>query len=134
MKKQSVKRQAANPSKTAKKTTIDVSEVAQFESLGDSWWDEHGPMRPLHRLNPVRLGYIRDQAQKHLKLTPKKLRPLEGLSAADIGCGGGLVTEPLCRMGAKVTGVDAGAENIAVAKKHAKEMALNIDYRATTAE
>jgi 2-polyprenyl-6-hydroxyphenyl methylase/3-demethylubiquinone-9 3-methyltransferase len=115
-------------------TTVDAAEVAQFESLGEKWWDENGPMRPLHRLNPVRLGYIRDSACAHFKKDAKTLRPLAGLTAADIGCGGGLVAEPLCRMGAAVTGVDAGPENIRVATAHAKKQRLDIDYRAATVE
>ena len=122
--KQIMKRAA--PKKTS---TIDRAEVAQFDSLGEKWWDENGPMKPLHRLNPVRLQYIRDAIRPG-----KGLRPLKGLRIADIGCGGGLVTEPLCRMGATVTGVDAGKENIKIAKAHAVKHGLNIDYRATTAE
>lgn len=97
--------------------------------MGEKWWDEDGPMRPLHRLNPVRLQYIRDA------LTDDRgLKPLKGLSVADIGCGGGLVTEPLCRMGARVTGVDAGKENIRTAKAHAARHGLEIEYLATTVE
>lgn len=115
--------------KKAAKSTLDAQEVAQFDSLGNSWWDEEGPMKPLHRLNPVRLAYIRDAFSAR-----PGLRPLEGLSVADIGCGGGLVTEPLCRMGAKVTGIDAGKQNIRVAAAHAKRQKLDIEYRATTAE
>lgn len=115
-------------------TTIDAQEISQFESLGEKWWDENGPMRPLHRLNPTRLTYIRDMACAHFSRDRHSLRPLEGLRAADIGCGGGLVAEPLCRMGAAVTGIDAGAQNIRVAKAHADKHGLEIDYRATTAE
>ena len=122
---------------TAKKTqkkiktggTVNAQDVAQFEVLGAKWWDESGPMAPLHRLNPLRMQYIKSQICAALGCND-----LKGLKIADIGCGGGLVTEPLYRMGAKVTGIDAGAENIRAAKDHAKLMGLNIDYRATTAE
>ena len=123
--------------KTAKKSkhsTIDAAEVAQFDSLGDRWWDEAGPMRPLHRLNPQRMTYIRDTACAHFGRGNDKMGALSGLKIADIGCGGGLVTEPLCRMGASVTGIDAGPENIRVAKAHAKSHGLAIDYMTTTAE
>lgn len=119
--------------KPAPASTVDEKEVAQFESLGDNWWDESGPMRPLHRLNPVRLDYIRRQLCEHFSL-PDTVRSLKGLKIADIGCGGGLVTEPLARMGATVTGVDAGKENIKVAKAHAAAHGLQIDYQATTVE
>lgn len=114
-----------------KKTTIDAREVGQFDEIGAAWWDENGAMRPLHRLNPVRLAYIRDAIAPDSSAT---LRPLKGLSVADIGCGGGLVAEPLCRMGARVTGVDAGQNNIRVAAAHAKKQGLDIEYLATTAE
>ena len=119
--------------KSARPSTIDEKEVAQFESLGENWWDESGPMRPLHRLNPVRMAYIRRQLCEHFAL-PDTIRCLKGLKIADIGCGGGLVTEPLARMGASVTGVDAGKENIKVAKAHAAAHGLEIDYQATTVE
>lgn len=128
---------AAAAKKTEKKSqrsTIDAAEVAQFDSLGESWWDEAGPMKPLHRLNPERMQYIRDTACAHFGRGGDKMGALKGLTIADIGCGGGLVTEPLCRMGAAVTGVDAGAENIRVAKAHAKSQGLDINYLATTAE
>ena len=111
----------------ANNSTIDSDEVAQFAVLANQWWDENGPFKPLHRLNPVRIGYLRDQLIAHFG-------KIEGLSVADIGCGGGLVTEPFARLGAKVTGVDAAPENIAAAKNHAKEAGLSITYLATTAE
>lgn len=125
-------RKTATSKKIGKKSTrstVDAQEVGQFDALGDQWWDENGPMRPLHRLNPVRMRYIRDA------ITQKPgLKPLKGLSIADIGCGGGLVAEPLCRMGATVTGVDAGKENIKVASAHAAKHGLDIKYLHTTAE
>lgn len=118
------------PKKKSTRSTIDAAEVHQFDSLGAKWWDEEGPMRPLHRLNPVRLHYMREQ----LAGKTTALQALKGLQIADIGCGGGLVTEPLCRMGARVTGVDAGKENIRIAKAHARQHGLDIEYLATTAE
>ncbi len=117
-----------------KNSTVNEKEIRQFDVLGDKWWDENGPMKPLHRLNPVRLEYIRNTVCEHYKRPAKGLRALHGLSVADIGCGGGLVTEPLCRMGAEVTGIDAGPENIKAAKTHAKKHNLDIDYQAATAE
>jgi 2-polyprenyl-6-hydroxyphenyl methylase / 3-demethylubiquinone-9 3-methyltransferase len=119
--------------KFAHGATVDAKEVRQFDALGESWWDESGPMRPLHRLNPVRLDYIRRMAGDHFGL-PDRIRSLQKLKICDVGCGGGLVAEPLARMGASVTGIDAGKENIRVAKAHAKAQGLDIDYRAVTAE
>lgn len=119
--------------KFADNTTIDAEEIRQFDELGEKWWDESGPMRPLHRLNPVRMDYIRRMIREHYDL-PDRIKCLQNIKIADIGCGGGLVAEPLCRMGATVTGVDAGKENIRIAKAHAKTHRLDIDYLATTAE
>lgn len=115
-------------------STVDEKEIRQFDILGEKWWDSSGPMKPLHLLNPVRLDYLRSMICAHYNRLPDRLRSLKDLTIADIGCGGGLLTEPLSRMGADVTGIDAGAENIKVAKAHAKAQGLNIDYRATTAE
>jgi 2-polyprenyl-6-hydroxyphenyl methylase/3-demethylubiquinone-9 3-methyltransferase len=126
--------QSKRGKKFAKKTTVDEKDLARFESLGDKWWDEQGPMKPLHQMNPVRMDYIRRAICTHFGRPHDRLRPLSGLRAADIGCGGGLVTEPLYRMGADVTGVDAGVENIRVAQAHAKKTGLDIDYQATTVE
>jgi 2-polyprenyl-6-hydroxyphenyl methylase / 3-demethylubiquinone-9 3-methyltransferase len=115
-------------------TTIDAAEVAKFSAMADAWWDPEGDFKPLHRFNPVRLGYIRDWALRHFNRAENIRHPLEGLNVLDIGCGGGLLTEPLCRLGATVTGIDAGARNIAVARLHAEGMGLTIDYRDTTSE
>lgn len=115
-------------------STIDEKDVQQFEQLGEKWWDESGPMKPLHRLNPTRLDYIRRSACAHFGRDADKVGTLKGLTALDIGCGGGLVAEPLARMGLDVTGADAGPENIRIAKAHAKAEGLKIDYQATTAE
>lgn len=120
--------------KVLKASTVVEKEIRQFDILGEKWWDESGPMKPLHRINPVRLDYLRHMICAHTGRQPDRLRSLKDLTIADIGCGGGLLTEPLCRMGATVTGIDAGAENIKVAKAHAKAQGLDIDYRATTAE
>jgi len=115
------------------RTTINEKEIRQFDILGDQWWDESGPMKPLHQLNPLRLDYIKRQTLAHFGLKPG-FKSLQNLKIADIGCGGGIVAEPLCRLGARVTGVDAGAENIKVAKAHAAAQGLEIEYLATTAE
>ena len=117
-----------------KPSTVDDAEVARFAALAAEWWDASGPMAPLHRLNPVRLGWIKDQICTHLSRDPKDAEALKGLRILDVGCGGGIVSEPLRRMGAEVVGIDPAAENIAVARLHAREAGLAIDYRATTAE
>ena len=115
-------------------SSIDEKEVKQFSDIASEWWNPDGKFKPLHQLNPVRLSSIRDQLCAHFDRDPKSPEPLKGLSILDIGCGGGLVTEPLSRMGATVTGVDASPENIAVASKHATGQGLDIEYLATTAE
>lgn len=109
--------------------TIDPREAAHFGGMADDWWDPAGRSAMLHRLNPARLGHIRRQADAHWRLDPRARRPLTGLSALDMGCGGGLLAEPLARLGAAVTGVDAAAEGIAVAQAHAAAQGLAIDYR-----
>ncbi|MGB6426841.1 MAG: bifunctional 2-polyprenyl-6-hydroxyphenol methylase/3-demethylubiquinol 3-O-methyltransferase UbiG [Methyloceanibacter sp.] len=114
--------------------TLDREEVARFAKLGGEWWDPHGPFKPLHRINPMRLTYLRDQLCAHFGRDPKQGKSLEGLNLLDIGCGGGLVCEPLARLGAGVTGIDPGAESIDAAKAHAEAGGLVIDYQAATAE
>jgi 2-polyprenyl-6-hydroxyphenyl methylase/3-demethylubiquinone-9 3-methyltransferase len=114
-------------------STVDAAEVARFDALAATWWDENGPMRPLHAMNPARLGFIRTQALAHFQPAHGAL-PLAGLKVADVGCGGGLLSEPLARMGGAVTGVDPAERNIAVASAHAEAMGLSIRYRATTIE
>ena len=115
-------------------TTVNPDEIAKFAKMADAWWDPEGDFKPLHRFNPVRLQYIRDWALKHFRRSENTRRPLDRLRVLDIGCGGGLLCEPLTRLGASVTGIDAGAKNIGVAKLHAERMGLTIDYRATTSE
>lgn len=116
------------------KTTIDQAEVDRFSALAAEWWNPAGKFKPLHKFNPVRLTYIRDHICHHFGRDPKAHRPLEGLRLLDIGCGGGLLCEPMTRMGAEVVGADASETNIEVAKIHADQSGLAIDYRATTAE
>lgn len=115
-------------------SSIDPEEVARFSALADRWWDATGPFAPLHRFNPVRLGFIRNQAARHFGRDVKSNRPFGGLSLLDIGCGGGLLSEPMTRLGFAVTGVDASERNIGAASAHAQAQGLAIDYRASTAE
>jgi 2-polyprenyl-6-hydroxyphenyl methylase/3-demethylubiquinone-9 3-methyltransferase len=114
--------------------SLDPDEVARFSAMARDWWDPAGPLAPLHRLNPTRLAWIRDRIADHFGRDTKSDHPLESLKILDIGCGGGLVTDPLARLGATVTGIDPAAENIAVARHHAAAEGLPIDYRAETAE
>lgn len=114
--------------------TVDPAEVERFSRIADEWWDPRGKFAPLHQLNPVRIGYIRDRAAAHWQRDALSGHPLEGLSLLDIGCGGGLLSEPMARLGAKVTGVDASGRNISVAALHAERQDLSIDYRQGTAE
>lgn len=115
-------------------STVDAREIAQFAAIADAWWDEEGAFKPLHRLNPVRLRYIRDRLCAHFGRDPEAPKPLNGLRLVDVGCGGGLLCEPMTRMGATVTGIDAAEEGIAAAKAHAASVGLKINYRAATAE
>jgi 2-polyprenyl-6-hydroxyphenyl methylase/3-demethylubiquinone-9 3-methyltransferase len=115
-------------------TTINTEEVEKFGRLADEWWDPKGKFKPIHKFNPVRLAYIREHALSHFGKDGSARRPLAGLRVLDIGCGGGLLCEPLARLGATVVGADAAERNIAVAKLHATQSGLEIDYRATTSE
>ena len=117
-----------------KQGTADTDEVARFAAIADEWWDPTGKFRPLHQLAPVRLAFIRDHVVSHLGLDPESATPFKGLRILDVGCGGGLVSEPLARLGADVTAIDAAARNIEVAKLHAKGAGLNIDYRNSQPE
>jgi 2-polyprenyl-6-hydroxyphenyl methylase/3-demethylubiquinone-9 3-methyltransferase len=120
---------ADNPS-----ATLDPEEVERFAKLAGDWWDAKGPFKALHRINPVRLTYIRDQLCRKFGRDPRSASSLFGLSVLDIGCGGGLVSEPLARLGASVTGIDPAPENIEAAKAHAEGARVKVSYRATTAE
>src|ERR1700681_1235506 len=114
--------------------TVDAAEVDRFSRLAGEWWDPGGKMAVLHKFNPVRLTYIRDAAGRQSAGEARRPPCLEGLRIFDIGCGGGILCEPLARLGAAVVGADPSAENIAAAKRHAAERALGIDYRVTTAQ
>jgi 2-polyprenyl-6-hydroxyphenyl methylase / 3-demethylubiquinone-9 3-methyltransferase len=115
-------------------TTVDAAEVARFSALAADWWNPTGKMAALHRFNPVRLAYIRDLTCRQFDRNPKHVGCLTGLRLLDIGCGGGLLSEPLARLGASVVGADPSPRNIAVARQHAAGAGLSIDYQATTAE
>lgn len=115
-------------------STIDPAEVARFDAIARDWWDRKGPMAVLHKFNPVRLAFVRDEACAHFGRDPKRMRALDALSLVDIGCGGGVLSEPLSRLGAEVTGLDPAPTNIAVARAHAEKSGLAIDYREETIE
>jgi len=114
--------------------TVDEAEVAKFSALADEWWDPSGKFAPLHKFNPVRLTFIRDTASAHFGRDSRSLRPFAGLTLLDIGCGGGLLTEPMTRLGFAVTGIDPSERNIGTAKAHAATSGLDIAYRTAAAE
>ncbi|MEM9196449.1 MAG: bifunctional 2-polyprenyl-6-hydroxyphenol methylase/3-demethylubiquinol 3-O-methyltransferase UbiG [Pseudomonadota bacterium] len=114
--------------------TVDPSEIAKFEAMAAEWWDPQGKFRPLHMLNPCRLQYVTDQIAAHFARDVRSQAPFAGLRILDIGCGGGLLCEPMARLGAEVTGVDAASRNIPVAQIHAEQSGLTIAYRHATAE
>jgi 2-polyprenyl-6-hydroxyphenyl methylase / 3-demethylubiquinone-9 3-methyltransferase len=115
-------------------TTIDPAEVARFEALAETWWDPNGSMKVLHKFNPVRLAYIRDEACRRFGRDPRSPRSLEGLTILDVGCGGGVLSEPLARLGARVTGLDPAPTNVSVARLHAERAGVAVDYRNETVE
>mmetsp|Transcript_18034 Transcript_18034/g.27593 ORF Transcript_18034/g.27593 Transcript_18034/m.27593 type:complete len:249 (+) Transcript_18034:3411-4157(+) len=115
-------------------TTVDPSEIAKFEAMAAEWWDPNGKFKPLHMLNPCRLDYITSQIAAEYDRDLKTAKPFAGLRILDIGCGGGLLSEPMARLGAEVVGADAAERNIPVAQVHAEQSGLTIDYRHTTAE
>ncbi len=119
---------------TDKTGTIDPAEIAKFEAMAAEWWDPNGKFRPLHMMNPVRLDYIPRQIAAEFGRDLTAERPFEGLRLLDIGCGGGLLSEPMARLGADVVGADAAERNIPVARVHAEQSGLTIDYRHTSAE
>jgi 2-polyprenyl-6-hydroxyphenyl methylase / 3-demethylubiquinone-9 3-methyltransferase len=114
--------------------TLDPGEVERFQRMADDWWNPNGQFKPLHALTPARIGYLRDTMKGHFGREGQTDRPLAGLRVLDIGCGGGLVAEPLTRLGAQVTGIDPGSDTIATARAHAQSQGLVIDYRVTTIE
>jgi 2-polyprenyl-6-hydroxyphenyl methylase / 3-demethylubiquinone-9 3-methyltransferase len=115
-------------------SSVDPREVERFARMAATWWDPRGPMAPLHKLNPVRVGYIRDQTCERFAREAKHLGCLKGLRILDIGCGAGILSEPLARLGADMVGIDPAAENIETARLHAADGGVAVDYRATTAE
>jgi len=115
-------------------TTVDQAELDRFARMASDWWNPAGKFRPLHRFNPVRLTYIKEEACRRFGRDRNALDALAGLTLLDIGCGGGLLSEPLARLGAKVTGIDPAEKNIGVARLHAGQSGLSIDYRVATAE
>jgi 2-polyprenyl-6-hydroxyphenyl methylase / 3-demethylubiquinone-9 3-methyltransferase len=119
---------------TSHTSTVNAEEVAKFSAMADAWWDVAGKFKPLHDITPLRMGYIRDHATAHFLRDPASLTPLKGLSVLDVGCGGGLASEPLARMGAAVTGIDASAKNIAIARTHAEAQSVPVTYRCAPAE
>ena len=115
-------------------STVDPAEIERFSRIAEEWWDPLGKFAPLHRLNPLRVGYVRDRSALHWQRDALSGTPLKGLSVLDIGCGGGLLSEPMARLGAQVTGIDAALRNITVAGVHAGKQGLAIDYKQHTAE
>ncbi len=114
-------------------TTINQEEIQKFSKLADEWWDVSGKFKPLHMFNPIRIEYILEKTSSHFEIKDKKL-PLKGLKFLDIGCGGGLISEPMCRLGANVTGIDASLKNIKIAESHSKKNNLKINYLNTSPE
>ncbi len=115
-------------------TTINPREVAYYERLADTWWDTRGPFWPLHKLNELRVVYIRDQLCQHFGLNAKADKPLRGLHVLDVGCGGGILSESMARLGAQVTGIDVVDKNIRIASLHAQQQELEINYAARTVD
>jgi 2-polyprenyl-6-hydroxyphenyl methylase/3-demethylubiquinone-9 3-methyltransferase len=125
---------AENKTDNGPRGTIDPLDVARFSAIAAEWWDPNGKFRPLHQLNPLRLTYIRDTVCKRLGRDPLAADPLQGLTVVDVGCGGGLLAEPISRMGANVLGIDASERNVMTAQTHATETGAPVRYQATTAE
>ena len=114
--------------------TVNKKEIEKFSKMAEEWWDVEGKFKPLHKFNPIRIKYIKGSIIENFKLQNNGKLPLEGINVLDIGCGGGLLSEPMCRLGATVTGIDASAKNIEIAKIHAKKNNLNINYVCTSPE
>ena len=115
-------------------STVDPGEVERFARVARTWWDPEGAFRPLHRINPARIGFIRDRLVRHFERDARAFSPFASLRLLDIGCGGGLIAEPMARLGFSVTAIDADADALAVARSHAAETGLAIDYRAAPVE
>jgi 2-polyprenyl-6-hydroxyphenyl methylase / 3-demethylubiquinone-9 3-methyltransferase len=128
------RRRFSNAGMSASASSIDPAEVARFSAIAEAWWDPNGKFAPLHRFNPVRLAFIREQVLARFARDGGVRAPFEGLALLDIGCGGGLLCEPMRRLGFAVAGVDASERNIKVARAHAQTLGLKIDYRCSTAE
>ena len=116
-----------------KSSTINKKEIEKFSKIASQWWDPNGKFKPLHNFNPIRIEYIKNSIVKHFKLKSSS-RPLKKINLLDIGCGGGLLSEPLCKLGANVVGIDASIKNIEVAKFHAKKSGLKINYICSSPE
>ncbi|MCF6292403.1 MAG: bifunctional 2-polyprenyl-6-hydroxyphenol methylase/3-demethylubiquinol 3-O-methyltransferase UbiG [Robiginitomaculum sp.] len=123
-----------NPKTELSSASIDSKEIAKFAAMADSWWDPNGKFKPLHQFNPVRLAFIRRQLLEHFNLNTRERQPLCGLRLLDIGCGGGLLSVPMARLGADVIAVDAALTNVKAAKHHAQKIGLDIDFRHSTSE
>ena len=116
-----------------KNNTINKKEIEKFSKIAEEWWDPEGKFKPLHKFNPIRISYIKENIINSFKLNNKE-KPLNNVKILDIGCGGGLLSEPMCRLGAKVSGIDASEKNISIAKLHAKKSNLDINYECTSPE
>ena len=114
--------------------TVNKKEIEKFSKMAEEWWDVEGKFKPLHKFNPIRIKYIKESIIENFKLQQSEKYPLKGINLLDIGCGGGLLSEPMCRLGANVTGIDASEKNIEIAKIHAKKNNLNINYICTSPE
>ena len=114
-------------------SSVNKKEIEKFSNMADEWWDPHGKFKPLHKFNPIRIEYIKENIIKQFKLKNKN-KPLSGINILDVGCGGGLLSEPMCRLGAKVTGIDASTKNIKISKLHAKKDNLKINYICSSPE
>jgi 2-polyprenyl-6-hydroxyphenyl methylase/3-demethylubiquinone-9 3-methyltransferase len=115
-------------------STAAPDEIARFQAMADTWWDAEGKFKPLHQINPPRLSFLKDHLAGHFNRDAASARPFDGLSLLDVGCGGGILSEPLCRLGFAVTGIDAGEKTVAIARLHAEAAGLAIDYRCATPE
>ena len=124
----------ASPAPYGPAALVDGADVARYDALGDEWWDPKGAMAPLHRLNPTRIRYLRDLMVRHFAVPADRALPLDGLRILDVGSGGGLLSEPLARLGGRVTGIDPAPNNVAAAARHAAAGGVGIDYRAATAD